>query len=92
MITFEWDGKKAASNERKHGVTFHEAASVFGDKLAITFSDPDHSDSEDRFLTFGMSQTRRLLLVVSHTDRGNRTRIINSRLMTKQERKIYEEG
>lgn len=91
MIEFEWDGRKAAANPKKHGVMFQEAASVFGDKLAVTFSDPDHSGSEDRFITFGMSQARRLL-VVSHTDRGNRARIISSRPMTRQERKIYEEG
>lgn len=91
MIEFEWDGRKATANAKKHGVTFQEAASVFGDRLAATFSDPDHSGSEDRFITFGMSQTHRLL-VVSHTDRENRVRIISSRLMTKEERKIYEEG
>ena len=91
MIEFEWDGRKAAANVKKHGVTFQEAASVFGDKLAVTFPDPDHSSREDRSITFGISQAGRLL-VVSHTDRGNRTRIINSRLMTRAERKIYEEG
>ena len=91
MIEFEWDGRKAVANAKKHGVTFHEAASVFDDKLAVTFSDPDHSADEDRSITFGLSQARRLL-VVSHTDRRDRVRVISSRLMTKQERKIYEEG
>jgi len=91
LIEFEWDEKKAAANARKHGVSFTEAASVFGDKLAITFGDPDHSVQEHRFLTFGLSKDGRLL-VVSHTGRSNRTRIISSRLMTRNERKIYEEG
>lgn len=91
MIEFEWDERKATVNARKHGVAFPEAASVFGDKLAVTFPDPDHSANEERFITFGMSQSGRLL-TVSHADRGDRVRIINSRRMTKRERKIYEEG
>jgi len=62
-----------------------------GDPLAITFEDPDHSINENRWITFGMSlQTR--LLVVSHTERGGRIRIISARLMDRKERKIYEEG
>lgn len=90
MIEFEWDPRKAAANLRKHGVSFHEAATVFGDSMAYTFDDPDHSESEQRFLTFGQSLSNRLL-VVTHTDRGLRIRIINARLMTKRERRIYEE-
>jgi uncharacterized DUF497 family protein len=75
----------------KHGVAFPEAATVFGDPLAITYSDPDHSEDEDRFLTFGHSSEGHLL-VVSHTDRGRRTRIISARRATRKERKLYEEG
>lgn len=90
-MEFEWDPKKAAVNNRKHGVTFQEAATVFGDPQAVTFADIDHSADEQRFLTFGKSRFDRLL-VVSHTDRGNRNRLINARLMTRQERIIYEEG
>ncbi len=90
-MEFEWEPEKASLNERKHGVTFHEAATVFGDPLAITFADPDHSMDEKRYLTFGMSRLDRLL-VVSHTERRGRVRIINARLMTRQERRIYEEG
>jgi uncharacterized DUF497 family protein len=90
-MRFEWDPKKAAKNLRDHGVAFQEAATVFGDPLAVTFDDPDHSIEEDRELTFGLSQNRRLL-VVSHTQRGGRTRIISARLMDGKERKIYEEG
>ena len=90
-MQFEWDPKKAAANERKQKVSFHEAATVFADPLAISFSDPDHSIDEDRYITFGSSRLARLL-VVSHTPRGDRTRIISARLTTRQERRIYEEG
>lgn len=90
-MEFEWDPRKAAANDRKHNVTFQEAVTVFGDPLAITFDDPDHSMSEKRYLTFGLSQQKRLL-VVSHTERGERTRIINARLLNRKERRIYEKG
>jgi uncharacterized protein len=90
-MRFEWDPKKAERNLKKHGVTFQEAATVFGDPLAMTFQDPDHSIGEERQLTFGQSLQRRLI-VVSHTTRGDRTRIINARLMDRNERVIYEEG
>lgn len=90
-MEFEWDPKKAGANVRKHDVTFQEAAAVFGDPLAITFEDPDHSEDENRYITFGLSPQERLL-VVSHTERGDRTRIINARLMDRKERRIYEEG
>ncbi|MDC4205098.1 MAG: BrnT family toxin [Candidatus Manganitrophus sp.] len=90
-MIFEWDEKKAVANEKKHGVSFHDASTVFGDPLAITFDDPDHSSQEERFLTFGLSQSNKLL-VVSHTQRSDRTRIISARPATRQERKIYEEG
>jgi len=90
-MEFEWDPKKAGENVRKHDVTFQEAAAVFGDPLAITFEDPDHSEDENRYITFGLSSQERLL-VVSHTERGDRTRIISARLMDRKERRIYEEG
>ena len=83
-MEFEWDSKKAEANKKKHGVSFHEAATVFGDSLAITFTDPDHSIDEDRYLTFGLSSSDRLL-VVSHADRDKKVRIISARLMTHQE-------
>ena len=54
-MQFEWDSRKAKANARKHRVTFDEAATVFGDPLALTFVDPDHSSDEERFLTFGVS-------------------------------------
>lgn len=90
-MEFEWDPKKATANEQKHNVTFQEAATVFGDPLAITFTDPDHSVNEQRYITFGLSRDKRLL-VVSHTYRGDKTRIISGRLMARKERRIYEEG
>lgn len=90
-MKFEWDPKKAGKNLKKHGVTFEEAATVFGDPLALTFHDPDHSFEEERQLTFGQTLQRRLI-VVSHTRRGERTRIINARLMDRNERVIYEKG
>ncbi|HEY3319413.1 MAG TPA: BrnT family toxin [Planctomycetota bacterium] len=90
-MEFQWDGDKAARNVAKHGVGFTEAATIFGDPLALTFGDPDHSEDEDRFLTFGCSSTGRLL-VVSHTDREEATRIISARVATRRERRIYEEG
>jgi uncharacterized DUF497 family protein len=89
-MDFEWDPDKAASNQNKHGVSFHEAATVFGDPLAITYYDPDHSEDEDRYLTFGMSNEGNVL-VVSHTDRGDSTRIISARRATRKEKKSYEE-
>ena len=76
-MKFEWDREKAAANVTKHGVTFQEAATIFGDPLAITFDDPDHSMSENRSITFGLSLQKRLI-VVSHTERRGRTRIINA--------------
>jgi hypothetical protein len=72
-MEFEWDPAKAAENLKKHGVSFDEAASVFGDPLALTFEDPDHSASEERLITFGESIQRRLL-VVSHIPRASRIR------------------
>ncbi|MAU02022.1 MAG: hypothetical protein CL608_33215 [Anaerolineaceae bacterium] len=89
-MEFEWDSIKAESNETKHGVSFLEAATVFGDALSLTFPDPDHSDEEDRFITIGVSQRQRLL-IVSHTDREERVRIISARETTRNEKKQYEE-
>ena len=91
MVQFEWDPDKAASNATKHGVSFEEAATVFGDPLSLTAYDPDHSQDEDRYLTMGSSIDNRLLLV-SHIDREDRVRIISARLATRRERKAYENG
>lgn len=90
-MEFEWDEDKAAANERKHGVTFTDAITVFADPLSLTGYDPDHSDDEDRYITMGMSADGRLL-IVSHTDRGDSIRIISAREANRAERKDYEDG
>jgi len=90
-MKFEWDPRKADSNLNKHGVSFQEAASVFGDVLSITYHDPDHSAREQRFITVGMSRSGRVLMV-AHADRGGNVRIISARKTTRKERRYYEEG
>ncbi|HSF48776.1 MAG TPA: BrnT family toxin [Burkholderiales bacterium] len=87
----EWDPSKAAANLRKHGVSFEEAATALADDLAVTGADPDHSRGESRFVTFGISSARRLL-VVAHNERADRLRIVSARRATRRERRIYEEG
>lgn len=91
MFKFEWDDQKAASNILKHGVSFDEAISVFGDGMALTFADTEHTESEDRSRTYGYSNKARLLVVV-HTERRNGIRIISARKATKYEKGIYENG
>jgi uncharacterized protein len=90
-LEFEWDPRKEERNLRKHNVSFREGASVFNDPLSWTFPDPDHSISEERFLTIGLSVQGRTL-VVSHTDRGIKTRIVSVRQATPHERRDYEKG
>jgi hypothetical protein len=90
-MKFFWDSKKDAANLKKHGVSFEEASTVFRDVLSVTGADLDHSAGERRFVTFGNSKQNRLL-VVAHTEDGDIIRIISARLITRQERKIYEEG
>jgi len=90
-LTFEWDGNKARSNMSKHGVSFEEAATAFGDSLSLTIADPDHSDEEDRFILLGTTYQGRLVVVV-HTERGDNIRIISARAATtRRERNTYEE-
>jgi uncharacterized DUF497 family protein len=91
MFNFEWDDQKAASNLSKHGVSFDEAVSVFGDGRALTFSDTDHSELEDRSRPYGVSNKTRLLVVV-HTERRNGIRIISARKATRYEKGIHENG
>lgn len=88
---FEWDSDKAEANLRKHGVSFDEAVTVFGDPLSVLLSDPDHSEGEERYLVLGQSAQGRLL-VVAFVERPPRTRIISARLAIRRERKDYEEG
>lgn len=88
-MEFEWDPRKAELNLRKHGVSFPEAATALGDPLGETVPDPDHSHDEERWITIGRSMGRRLL-IVAHTDRGHRIRIISARELTRYERETYE--
>ena len=89
-MQFDWDPNKAAGNETKHGVSFEEATTVFGDPLSDTYDDPDHSWEEHRFLIIGTSEQGRLLLV-AHTEEDEIIRIISVREPTRKERKLYEE-
>jgi uncharacterized DUF497 family protein len=87
---FEWNPKKAKANLSKHGVSFAEAITAFGDPMSMNMSDPDHSLDEHRFIVPGMSDRYRVL-VVSYTERPPRTRIISARLAGRDERRQYEE-
>jgi len=89
-LEFEWDDRKAASNIRKHGVSFVEAATAFLDEHAELIDDVDHSDEEDRIILLGMSRRIRVLLVI-HVNRGNRFRIVSARLADSDERRNYED-
>ena len=89
-LTFEWDSRKARSNLAKHGVGFEEASTIFGDPLSLTILDPEHSLSEERYITMGRAFTGKLLVVV-HTERGDNIRIISARPASRRERKFYEE-
>ena len=89
-MIFEWNPEKAKSNLAKHGVSFEEASTVFGDTFSETFDDPDHSENEQRFIIIGHSKNGRLLFV-SHTDNGEIVRIISVREVTRAEREQYEE-
>ncbi len=89
-MQFEWDPKKYSKNLNKHGISFHEAITVFRDPFSLTVEDELHSWEEDRFVTLGESDKNRLM-VISHTDRQERIRIINARGPTRSERKFYEE-
>jgi hypothetical protein len=90
-VKFQWNPKKGADNLTKHGVSFDEATTVFGDPLAATIPDPEHSSQEARFVTMGLTASQRLVVVV-HTDRGEEVRIISARRATAGEKKKYAEG
>lgn len=90
-MQLEWNADKARQNAAKHGVTFEEAASVFGDPLELTIPDPNHSISEDRFVSVGTSEAGRLL-VVGYTERGSKIRVIFARRATMREQHDYEEA
>ena len=90
-LLFEWDPKKARRNLKTHSVSFDEASTAFRDPLSITIADPLHSEDEERLVLIGHSHRHRLLVVI-HTERGDRIRIISARLATTRERLRYEEN
>jgi uncharacterized DUF497 family protein len=90
-VNFEWDANKAKSYLGKHGISFEEAATVFGDPSSLTIPDPVHSELEDRFITLGSSHRGKLLVVV-HTERRDNIRIISARVASRRERRNYEES
>jgi len=90
-ISFQWDDKKSKSNQRKHGITFEDAATVFGDSLSLTVPDPAHTrPSEARFITIGQSRQGKIIVVI-HCDREEEIRIISAREAASGERNDYEE-
>lgn len=91
-IRFDWDPRKDRRNQRKHGVGFDEASTVFADTLSITIADPDHSDDEERWVIMGLSHRQRLLIVVHTEDEQEVVRIISARPANPDERREYEEG
>ena len=90
-MKFDWDPRKARGNLRKHGIDFNEASTVFADTLSITIPDPDHSEDEERWVTIGLSNRKRLLVVV-HTEEGETIRLISARPADRLERRKHEEG
>jgi hypothetical protein len=90
-MQFEWNKNKAVKNLSKHRVSFAEAKTVFDDPLYVDFYDPEHSESEERYLIVGESDRGRLL-IVSYTERGDVIRLISAREVTQNEREAYEEG
>lgn len=90
-LLFEWDPKKALLNAKAHGVSFDEASTAFRDPLSRTIGDPLHSDDEERLVLIGQSIEGRLLVII-HTERNDRIRIISVRLATNKERFRYEEN
>lgn len=90
-LQFAWDERKAASNQRKHGISFAEAATAFADPHSVTIPDPDHSADEERFILIGQTGNVQIV-VVAHVERGDIIRIISARPATRRERSFYEEG
>ena len=88
-LTFDWDRRKAIANLEKHGITFEEASTAFGDPLSLTIPDPGHSTDEERFILLGQSRYGQLLVVV-HTEDEDHIRIISARRATRHEKKTYE--
>lgn len=91
VLSFEWDPEKAGANLAKHGVSFPEAATAFGDPLSIVIADPAHDEDEHRWILLGMTHQGRLV-VVAHAERGGSIRLISARLAVRRERSDYEQG
>ena len=89
--SFEWDPLKAKNNLLKHQVTFEEASSIFNDPQFITFLDDEHSTNEERYISIGISNKKRVLMV-AHTERKDKVRIISARKATDNEEKFYQEA
>lgn len=90
-MTFEWHEEKAKENLKEHKVSFEEAKTVFNDQFLMTFPDPEHSESEQRYFNIGSSSKGQVLIII-HTEREANIRIISCRKATRKERKVYEEG
>ena len=90
-LVFTWDSRKATMNLGKHKIAFEEATAVFGDPFSLTIPDPVHSGTEERWVSMGMSNRKRVLVVV-HTEQAGNIRIISARIATAAERKFYEES
>jgi uncharacterized DUF497 family protein len=90
-VSFDWDPQKAKNNLQKHQVDFEEASSIFDDPQFITFLDDEHSQNEERYITIGLSNKNRLLMV-AHTERQDKIRIISARKATANEEKFYQEA
>jgi uncharacterized DUF497 family protein len=89
-MTFSWDDRKERENQRKHGISFDEATTVFADEKARLKHDPDHSKGEDRFILLGFSAKLRVLVVIhAYRQNENEIRIITARNATRNERKQY---
>ena len=90
-VSFEWDAQKAKNNLQKHLVEFEEASTVFDDPQFITVLDIEHSRDEERYITIGLSNKNRFLMV-AHTERNEKIRIISARKATNNEEKFYQEA
>ena len=91
MLLFEWDEVKARENLKRHKVPFEEGKTIFSDPLLLTYQDMDSSDYEERYINMGLSTKNRVLVLI-HTERQGRIRIISCRKATPRERRYYEEG
>ncbi len=90
-LLFEWDEVKAKANFKKHKVSFEEGKTIYNDPFLFTFPDDKHSVTEDRYVNIGLSANRRVL-ILTHTERQGKIRIISCRKATTHERRFYEEG